>query len=128
MTITGHAVLLGDTRDAKRGFAAQGLGVEAALAGDDQVSVAYDGVQANQFGDDFHAGSKLRTEKGLGGEAQAAGGAAARVRRARPWARPWRSDRRSGSGPRPVVGRVRDWHLSAGQKWLRHRGGHTGDC
>ena len=70
---------LGDARHAKRGFAAQGLGVEAAFAGDHQVGAAHGVFQAHQFGDHLHTRAKLRAEEGLGGKAQTTGRAAARL-------------------------------------------------
>ena len=70
-------MLPGDAGHAEWGFTAQGLGVEAAFAGDDQVGTAYGLVKSHQFGDDFHARAELRAEERLGGKPQAAGGAAA---------------------------------------------------
>ncbi|MNP76334.1 hypothetical protein D3C76_1735540 [compost metagenome] len=64
---------LGNPSYAHRRLAAQGLGIEASLAGHHQVRALHQSIQASQFGHNLHTRAELRAHECPGREAHATG-------------------------------------------------------
>ena len=75
----GFVVFFGDGGDANGGFAHDGLAIEAAFTGDNDVSIFDAGFQSGFFQDDLDAGPEDGICVGKEGETESTGGSGARV-------------------------------------------------